>query len=352
MIEEQDYLAKQNLHKLSDIGEFGWIDFLKQNQGKLHDFVNEGIGDDAAVLTFPESSKVVWSSDMLVEGIHFDLSYTPLKYLGYKSIAVNVSDICAMYSTPIAVLVSIAVSNRFSLEALNELYQGVNLACEEYKISLIGGDTTSSRAGLMISISIIGYNDTNDIVKRSGASVNDLICVTGDLGAAYAGLQLLQREKKVFEENPTVQPDLSSFEYVVGRQLRPTAKLGLINILKEKGLIPSAMIDISDGLGSELHHLCKANSFGAKIFSDRLPIDFQTKSVAELFYTDVAQYAIYGGEDYELLFTVNPKYFEEIKSIEGISIIGYTVNEELGIVIETKAGDEIEIKNSGWDSFI
>lgn len=334
-----------NLIPISQLGEFGLIDHItkKFNIPDLEAIV-KGIGDDAAVLKFDTSfeknfdNRIIYnerqqliSTDLLIEGVHFDLTYCPLKHLGYKSALVNFSDIFAMNGYPYAITVSLAVSNRFSVEAIEELYEGIKIACEEHNVDLIGGDTTSSRTGLCISVTVLGMADKNKITYRNNAQVNDIVCVTGDLGAAYAGLQLLEREKKIYMDNPMVQPDFTSFEYVIERQLRPVSRKSVIDFFYRENIIPTAMIDISDGLASEIHHICRQSNKGASLYQNKLPINYQTHKASELFEIPVVNFAVFGGEDYELLFTISAKDYDKISLNENISPIGH-ITDEPGLV--------------------
>ena len=336
--------------EISSLGEFGLIDRIKtgvslQNLTSLH-----GIGDDAAVIDLGHENLLV-SNDLLLEGVHFDLAYTPLQHLGYKAVAVNVSDIAAMNGRPEQIVIGLALSNRFSLEAVDLLYAGIRAACQNYKVDLVGGDTTASPAGLMISITVIGRAAKDKTVMRSGAKVNDIICVTGDLGAAFVGLQVLEREKQVFQANPEMQPDLEKYEYLVGRQLKPEARMDIIHELADKNIVPTAMIDISDGLASELLHLAKNSGVGIKIFEDKIPIDAQTYETAIEFHIDPATTAMNGGEDYELLFTIRAADFELLKNHADIHFIGHTHDNGQQHVMISKQGTVVPIQAQGWKHF-
>lgn len=337
--------------EISELGEFGLIDRITRDFPILHKSTKTGIGDDAAVIEFPKGEQTLLSTDLLLEGVHFNLSWMPLRHLGYKSVMVNLSDIAAMNAIPKQILVSIGISNRFSLEAIEEIYAGIKIACEQFKIDLIGGDTTSSAAGLTISITVIGSAKPQDITYRSGAKENDLICVSGNLGAAYAGLLVLQREKKTFEANPYFQPNLDNYEFVVGSQLKPTARVDIVELFREKNIKPTSMIDISDGLASELFHICKKSDCGCNIYEDKIPIDIQTAKVAEEFNISPLIPALNGGEDYELLFTISLDDYDIVKDIDKISIIGHISNKKNGLNLITKAGQSIPLKAQGWDSF-
>ncbi|MBN2730403.1 MAG: thiamine-phosphate kinase [Bacteroidales bacterium] len=337
--------------EISALGEFGLIDHLTSEFPIHHEATKKAIGDDAAVIEFPKDEQTLISTDLLLEGIHFDLSWMPLSHLGYKAVIVNLSDIAAMNAIPRQILVSIGVSNRFPLEALEEIYTGIRAACEQYKIDLIGGDTSSSAAGLAISITVIGSAKNDDIVYRSGAKENDLVCVSGDLGSAYSGLLILQREKKTFEANPNFQPDLDNYEVVIGSQLKPKARVDMVELFKEKKITPTSMIDISDGLASELFHICKNSDCGCSIYEEKLPIDIQTAQVAEEFEITPVMPALNGGEDYELLFTLSLDDYEKVKELHQIIIIGHISDKKDGINLINKAGQSIPLKAQGWDSF-
>jgi len=334
--------------EIKDLGEFGLIDYITGDIELTQESSEFGVGDDAAVIN-PSGKRVLVSTDMLMEGVHFDLTYSPLKHLGYKAAAVNFSDIAAMNAIPTQITVSIALSNRFSLEAVEEFYVGLKLACKAYNVDIVGGDTTSSKAGLAISITVIGLIDEQDIVYRNGAKEGDLICVSGDLGAAYAGLLILEREKSVFSANPEMQPELEGADYVLERQLKPEARVDIIKILKDSGIKPNAMIDVSDGLASEVKHICKQSKLGAAIYEDKLPIDQKTWDAARTFNMDPTMFALNGGDDYELLFTVPQSDFEKLKDIPEVSIIGYTTDKESGINLITKNNVSTPLEAQGWD---
>lgn len=336
--------------ELSKLGEFGLIERIKSNFFNSQPSTLLGIGDDAAVIEGGENPILI-STDMLVEGIHFDLSYMPLQHLGYKSVAVNVSDIAAMNGVPEQITISIAISNRFSIEAVDALFDGIRTACINYKVDLIGGDTTSSASGLVISITVIGRAPKEKIVKRRGAQINDIICVTGDLGAAYMGLQVLEREKQVFLSNPEMQPDIEKYEYLVGRQLRPEARMDIIHELKDKDCLPTSMIDVSDGLASELLHLGKQSGVGIKIFEDKVPIDHGTYETAIEFNLDPITCALNGGEDYELLFTIKPADYDKVKNHPDIHFIGHIHNDPSQHVMVTKQETIVPITAQGWKHF-
>lgn len=334
---------------IAQLGEFGLIDHLTKNFEINQASTLKGIGDDAAVLDFKDK-KVVVSTDIMVEGVHFDLAYMPLKHLGYKAVVSNVSDICAMNAKATQITVSIAVSNRFPLEALEELFHGITLAANEYKVDVIGGDTTSSQKGLIISITVLGEADEEEIVYRNGAKATNLLVVTGDIGAAYMGLQVLEREKQVFQVNPNSQPDLELYTYLIERQLKPEARKDVRTLLHALEIKPTAMIDISDGLSSEIIHLCKQSKVGCNLYEDKLPLDPQFINVCEEFDIDSTTVAINGGEDYELLFTIPIEDFDKIKGNPNFSIIGHMTEEAEGIHLVTRANTKIPLKARGWNA--
>ena len=332
--------------ELSELGEFGLIEHLTKDIKLKNKSSIKGVGDDAAVLNY-NRKRVLVSTDMLIQGVHFDLTYTPLKHLGYKAVVVNASDIYAMNGTPKQITVSVAISNHFSVESLEEFYAGVRLACDIYGIDLVGGDTTSSVTGLCISITVIGEADKDNIVYRNTAKPNELICVTGDLGAAYMGLQLLEREKLVFNESKQANPDFSGYEYILERQLKPEARKDIIELLQEKGIKPTSMIDVSDGLSSDIMHICKASNIGCNIYEDKLPIDYQTAKMAEELNMNVTVCAISGGEDYELLFTAPLTDYDLISSLHGVKVIGHTCSAAEGCNLITRDGNSFELKAQG-----
>lgn len=334
---------------LSQLGEFGLIDHLTKNITIEQPSTLKGIGDDAAVLDFKDFKTIV-STDLLIEGVHFDLAYMPLKHLGYKAVVVNVSDICAMNATATQITVSIAVSNRFPVEALEELYEGIALAAKIYNVDIIGGDTTSSQKGLVISITAIGQAKEETIIYRNGAKENDLLVVTGDIGAAYMGLQVLEREKQVFQVNPNNQPDLDNYTYLIERQLKPEARKDIKELLEKLAVKPTTMIDISDGLSSEILHICKQSKVGCNLFEEKIPIDPQFISVCEEFNIDSTTVAINGGEDYELLFTIAMEDFDKIKGNPNFTVIGHVTPESEGIHLITRANTKIPLKARGWDA--
>ncbi|MBS7786018.1 thiamine-phosphate kinase [Flavobacterium sp. CYK-55] len=334
---------------LAQLGEFGLIDHLTRHFEMQQPSTQKGIGDDAAVLDFA-GKKTVISTDLLIEGVHFDLAYMPLKHLGYKAVVVNLSDICAMNAQPTQITVSVAVSNRFPLEALEELYAGITLAAQKYKVDVVGGDTTSSQKGLILSITALGVAQDEELVYRNTAKANDLLVVSGDLGAAYMGLQVLEREKQVFQVNPNAQPDLSTYAYLVERQLKPEARTDIRTLLHALEVKPTSMIDISDGLSSEIMHLCKQSGVGCNLYEDKLPIDPQFISTCEEFNLDATTIAINGGEDYELLFTMSMNDFDKIKANPDLTIIGHMTEAAEGIHLVTRANTKIPLKARGWDA--
>ena len=332
------------------MGEFGLIDHLTKGIEPLHKSTVKGVGDDAAVLSYPADKQVLVTTDLLLEGVHFDLVYTPLKHLGYKAAVVNFSDIYAMNGTPKQITVSLGISKRFSVEDMEMLYAGIRLACEDYGVDIVGGDTTSSLTGLTISITCIGEAEKDKIVYRNGAQETDLICVSGNLGAAYMGLQLLEREKAVMRgADKDIQPDFAGKEYILERQLKPEARKDIIEKLAEAGIQPTAMMDISDGLSSELLHICKQSNKGCRIYEEHLPIDYQTAAMAEEFNMNLTTCALNGGEDYELLFTVPLACHEKIQDISDIRLIGHITKPALGCALITRDGQEFELKAQGWN---
>lgn len=337
--------------ELSDLGEFGLIKHLTQHIELNQESTVKGVGDDAAVIDNGPLQTVV-TTDILMEGVHFDLSYVPLKHLGYKSVVVNLSDIYAMNAQPRQIVVSIAISNRFGLEAIEELYAGMLLACKKYNVDLVGGDTTSSLSGLVINITAIGAAEKENLVYRDGAKESNLVCVSGDLGGAYMGLQVLEREKAVFKENPKLQPDLEGKDYILERQLKPEARKDVIELLKSLGVKPTAMIDISDGLSSELLHLCTQSELGVELYEDKIPIDPQTFETAREFNLDPTLCALSGGEDYELLFTVDLADYDKVKNQMDISIIGHMTAKEKGRLMIAKAGTVHELTAQGWNALL
>ncbi|MBE0652915.1 MAG: thiamine-phosphate kinase [Bacteroidales bacterium] len=336
--------------QLSDIGEFGLIDRLTHGITLKHKSSLMGVGDDAAVIDCGENCRVV-TTDMLTEGIHFDLMYTPLKHLGYKAVIVNLSDVYAMNAIPHQITVSIAVSSKFSVEAIEELYSGIHLACEQYNVDLVGGDTVSSLSGLIISVTAIGEAGKEEIKYRSGAQKNDLVCVSGDLGGAFLGLQLLEREKAIYEKDNAIQPDLTGFDYVLERQLKPEARWDIVEWIREEKILVHAMIDISDGLSSEINHICKASGKGCHIYPDKLPVHPDVKEAAKEFNMEYLAPVLHGGEDYELLFTVPMSEFDKISKREDVHIIGNITSEGEKPLLITDDGKTAELVAQGWEGF-
>ncbi len=334
--------------EISTLGEFGLIRRLTDDIKLVNSSSIKGVGDDCAVMDY-KTSEVLVSTDLLVEGIHFDLTYVPLKHLGYKSAVVNFSDVYAMNGHPRQITVSLAISKRFTVEHIEELYNGIKLACEIYGVDLVGGDTTSSRAGLVISITCIGDAPKDRVVYRSGAKDTDLICVSGDLGSAFMGLQLLEREKVASAGQKDFIPQFQGKEYLIERQLKPEARRDIIEELEKAGIVPTSMMDISDGLSSELLHICKASDVGCRVYEDRIPIDYQTAVMAEELNMNLVTAAMNGGEDYELLFTVPIHMHENIKKLQGIKVIGHITKPELGCAMITRDGNEIELRAQGWN---
>ncbi|MBN4084956.1 thiamine-phosphate kinase [Flavobacteriaceae bacterium AH-315-B10] len=345
MIEDKN----QKRTSISDLGEFKLIEHLTKNFKISQKSTVKSIGDDAAVLDFKKKNIVV-TTDLLVEGVHFDLSYMPLKHLGYKAVVVNLSDVYAMNAEATQITVSIAVSNRFSLEALEELYAGIETAANIYNVDVVGGDTSSSTTGLLISITAIGKVNKEDVVYRDGAKSNDLLVVTGDLGAAYLGLQVLEREKEVFKVNPKNQPDLDQYSYIIERQLKPEARKDIVKLLKDLELKPTAMIDISDGLSSEIMHLCKQSKVGCDLYENKIPLDPQVISTCEEFKMDSTTIALNGGEDYELLMTISQDDYPKIKANPNLTVIGYMREESAGMHLITRAETKIPITSQGWNA--
>jgi thiamine-monophosphate kinase len=340
---------KEKQTEISQLGEFGLIDRLTKDIKLTHDATKYGVGDDAAVLDYPKT-RVLITTDLLLEGVHFDLTYMPLKHLGYKSAIVNFSDIYAMNGTPRQITVSLGISKRFTVEHIEQLYAGIRLACQIYNVDLVGGDTTSSKQGLVISITCVGDAPEDKVVYRSGARDTDLICVSGDLGAAYMGLTLLEREKVASAGQPDFEPDFQGKEYLVERQLKPEARKDVVRLLAEHDIKPTAMIDVSDGLSSELIHICRRSHVGCRIYEDRIPIDYQTAIMAEEVNMNLVTAALNGGEDYELLFTVPLSDYDKINKISAVKVIGHITKEELGCAMITRDGEsEIALKAQGWN---
>ena len=345
MIEDKN----QSRTKLSELGEFGLIKHLTNNFDVKHTSTVRAVGDDAAVLDFT-SKQILVTTDLLVEGVHFDLSYMPLKHLGYKAVVVNLSDVYAMNGKASQITVSIAVSNRFPLEAIEELYEGIYLACKTYNIDLVGGDTSSSTKGILISVTAIGEVEKENVVYRNTAKPNDLIVVTGDLGAAYLGLQVLEREKQVFEVNPNSQPDLTNYSYLIERQLKPEARKDMVKLLKDLKVKPTSMIDISDGLSSEVLHICSLSKVGCNIYEDKIPLDPQVIFTCEEFELNSTTIALSGGEDYELLFTISQEDFPKIKGNPHLTVIGHITDESVGANLVTRANQQIKLTAQGWNA--
>ena len=345
MIEDKN----QQRTDLSQLGEFGLIEHLTKHFEIKQESTVKGIGDDAAVLDFKDQQVVV-TTDLLVEGVHFDLSYMPLKHLGYKAVVVNLSDVFAMNANATQITVSIAMSNRFPLEAIEELYSGIEAAAKFYGVDVIGGDTTSSTTGLLISVTALGTVSKDDVVYRNGAKPNDLLVVTGDIGGAYMGLQILEREKEVFKVNPNNQPDLEPYTYIIERQLKPEARQDIVKLLKDLDVKPTAMIDISDGLSSEIIHICKQSKVGCDLYENKIPLDPQFISTCEEFNIDGTTVALSGGEDYELLFTVSQEDFPKIKANPNLTVIGFMTEESAGMHLVTRAETKIPLKAQGWNA--
>ena len=334
--------------EISQLGEFGLIHHLTDGIEPKNSSTLKGIGDDAAILTYPDTDVVV-STDLLLEGVHFDLTYVPLKHLGYKSAVVNISDICAMNATPRQITVSLGISKRFTVEHMEQLYDGIRLACQVYGVDLVGGDTTASRQGLVISVTVIGDAPRNMVVRRDGAHDTDLICVSGDLGAAYMGLQVLEREKAASAGRPDFIPKFDGKEYLVERQLKPEARKDIVEALAKAGIKPTSMIDVSDGLSSELLHICKASNTGCRVYEDRIPIDYQTAVMAKELNMNLVTAALNGGEDYELLFTVPLTDHERVSSMKGVRVIGRITRPELGCALVTRDDQEMPLQAQGWN---
>ena len=339
---------KQQLTEIAELGEFGLIDHITKDIKLNHKNTLKGIGDDAAVIDHGDVCSVV-TTDLLVEGIHFNLIYTPLKHLGYKAVVVNLSDVYAMNAIPKQITVSVAISRKFAVEHMEQLYEGIKLACQHYNVDLVGGDTSSSMTGLAISVTAIGEAKKEDITYRSTAKKNDIVCVTGNLGSAYMGLQLLEREKEIFKTNPDFNPSLEGYDYILERQLKPEARKEVIELLHELNVKPTSMIDISDGLSSEILHICTKSDVGCKIFQDKIPIDLNTVKMAEEFKIEPLIAALNGGEDYELLFTIDVKDLEKIKDQKLIHPIGHIADKEHGAVMITTAGQSIALSAQGWN---
>lgn len=347
MEEQLEY--QEGRTELDALGEFALIDRLTDGFKRFNKSTVRGVGDDCAVLGTGRKKTVV-TTDMLVEGVHFDMTYTPLKHLGYKAVAVNLSDICAMNATPRQILVSVAVSNRFSVEALEELYAGIRLCCQRYNVDLVGGDTSSSRTGLIISVTAIGEVESDRIAYRNGARLHDLICVSGDLGSAYSGLLILEREKVTYQADPNFKPDLDGYDYVLERYLKPEPRTDIVQLLAEKDIVPTSMIDVSDGLASELLHICKQSKCGCEVYEERLPIDYQTSRVCSEMSKNMlpVSNALNGGEDYELIFTIDQKDYEKLKDSPEVHIIGHITEEGTPAVMVTPQNSTIDLCAQGW----
>lgn len=337
--------------EISKYGEFGLIKHLTEKFKIENESTLKGVGDDAAVLDYKDK-KVLVTTDLLLEGVHFDLMYVPLKHLGYKAAVVNFSDIYAMNGQPKQITVSLGISKRFSVEDLEDLYAGLQLACQTYGVDLVGGDTSASLTGLTISISCIGEGEDGKIVYRNGAKPNDLICVSGDLGSAYLGLQLLEREKIVFNANSEAQPDFENFDYILQRQLKPEARKDIVKALHDNGIVPTSMMDISDGLSSEMIHICSQSEVGCRIYEDKIPIHYQAAVMAEELNMSIVTAALNGGEDYELLFTVAMEDYDKILAIKGVGIVGHITKAELGMNLVGREGEEIKLQAQGWNSLV
>lgn len=346
MFEDQDQVRTP----LSELGEFGLIAHITRSFKLKHKSSIKGVGDDAAVIQTEGQKQIVLTTDMLVEGVHFDLSYMPLKHLGYKAVVVNLSDVYAMNAEARQLTVSLALSNRFPLEAVEELYQGIETAATLYNVDIVGGDTTATTSGMIISITALGVVDKEKVTYRNGAGENDLLVVSGDLGAAYLGLQVLEREKKVFEVNPNAQPDLEPYTYLVERQLKPEARKDVPKLLSELEILPTSMIDISDGLSSEIIHICKNSEVGCNLYEDKIPLDPQVISTCEEFNLDSTTVALSGGEDYELLFTIDQKDFPKLKGNPNFTVIGHITNKKEGMHLITRADTKIPLVARGWNS--
>ncbi len=342
-------MNSNKLTTVAELGEFGLIDLLTDNLKNRQKTTVKGVGDDAAVIKGRPGFHTLVSTDLLIEGVHFDLTYTPLKHLGYKAAIVNFSDMAAMNGKPKQIVVGLGISAKYTVEALEELYEGIKMACKLYNVDFVGGDTTSSKAGLFISVTVIGEVAKSQITYRGGASEGDLICATGDLGAAYIGLLVLEREKRVFQANPNMQPELTGNDYIIQRQLKPEARVDIVDQLSENDILPTSMIDVSDGLASEILHLCKNSQKGCMIYEEKLPIDQQTYDVAREFKIVPTVAALNGGEDYELLFTIKQSDYDKIVKIKDVSVIGYMTEPENGKRLITADNQAIDLKAQGWD---
>jgi thiamine-monophosphate kinase len=332
---------------IEKLGKFGLIDHLSKKVIIRNKTTILGIGDDSAAI-HPEENLTLVTTDLFLEGIHFNLIYSPLKHLGYKAVIRGISDIYSMNGNPGQILIALGISSRFTVDHVEELYEGINLACEKYKVDLVGGDTTSSLTGLTIGVTALGTVEKDKIIRRNGARPNDLICVTGDFGASYMGLQFLERERRLFDKEKVVQPDLKGYEYTIGRQLKPDFPVSTIEALRQAGIFPSSMIDVSDGLASDLLHICRSSGTGCRIYADKIPVDYETSKLAEEFNLDPLLPALNGGEDYELLFTVPLEFFEKLKQIETVKVIGHITPAGSGNILIGKGGSEIDISAQGW----
>lgn len=335
--------------RISDLGEFGLIRHLTREVKLYQESTKRGVGDDSAVMDY-SGRQVLVSGDLLLEGIHFSLMYTPLKHLGYKAVVVNISDILAMNGRPEQIIVSLGVSGKFGLEHIENLYEGIRLACDKYHVDLVGGDTTSSVTGMTIGMTAVGSAEKERVVYRDGAQVNDIICATGDLGAAYMGLQLLEREKEVFKKSPGVQPDLSGYDYILERQLKPEARADVVRLLAEKDLVPTAMMDISDGLSSDVLHICHQSDLGCKIFQDKIPIHEQTEKMGQELDIDSTTAALNGGDDYELLFTIPTSQYDKIKDQKEIVPVGHMTSPDFGCYMVSTSDHQVQLKAQGWNT--
>jgi thiamine-monophosphate kinase len=341
---------KKKYTQISELGEFGLIRLLTEKVERYQESTIKGVGDDAAVIAPPEKNEVLlFSTDLMTEGIHFELTYTPLRHLGYKAVSVNVSDVCAMNGAATQIVISIAVSNQYSVESLEEIYKGIRYACKEYNIDLVGGDTTSSRSGLVVDVAIIGKTKREQVVYRKGAKEGDYLCVTGDLGAAYAGLYLLESARQNFGKDPSLKPELQGYGYILQRQLMPRARIDMVELFKASGVKPTSMIDISDGLSSEIHHICEVSGVGCLIDEDKIPVHEETLKVAKIANISPTIFALNGGEDYELLFTISPAEYKKLKDPSKTSIIGEILSAKDGIKLAGKDGRMQPIPSRGWD---
>lgn len=343
-------MSESNLTNLSELGEFGLIDEITKGIELKNESTIYGVGDDAAVLNYSKDKRILVSKDLLIEGVHFDMTYMPLKHLGYKAAVVNFSDMAAMNGKPKQMLVGIAISSKYTVEAIGEIYEGMRMACKVYGVDFVGGDTTSSNHGLHLSITVIGQADEDKVVYRNGAGEKDLICVSGDLGGAYIGLMVLEREKRAFQANPNMQPELAGNDYILQRQLKPEARVDIVDALAKENILPTSMIDVSDGLASEILHICKQSKKGCAIYEDKLPIDQNTFDMSKKFGIVPTVAAMNGGEDYELLFTIKQSDYEKLKNVNDVSVIGYITDENAGCYLITPDNASFEIEAQGWDA--